>query len=38
MNRLVYGHLRMMKPKIIQGIWYEAKGRPSYHVLFQKDP
>ena len=38
MNRFIKAHLGVMKSKIIQGIWYETKGSPSYHVLFQKMP
>ena len=33
MYSYINAHLGMMKPKIIESIWYESKGGSSYHVL-----
>jgi hypothetical protein len=35
-GNLTKAYLRMVYCEIIQGVWYEAQGHPSYHMLFQK--
>lgn len=33
MYSLINAHLGVMKPKIIESIWYESESGSSYHVL-----